>query len=481
MAKNTIVSPVQKTPEQEPGSVAVSLSRTGNQNTLRNIGLIVAHEYKKRITQRSFIISTIIILVLIIIAACVPTIVQYIFATSNSQTKVVVVNTAGSVGGMNNDALLSYFNSGLNGTTSQVTSTTTPGQSSSGNARFAINAASADAINNLKKQVKDGSLNILLVIDRTANQDVQFTYYTNANPADDSNVSQIQSLAGQLSLLDRSSRLGLTSDQTSKLFAPPAFSVVSTGQSQSTRSRSDTVTGYIIAYVGIILIFMSVYLYGFGVAMGVAEEKGSRIMEILINAATPFQLMAGKIVGIGAAGLTQMTLFVAVGIGALLLQNPLKAALLGNNTGGLNLNITGTSISLLLLLLVYFVLGFLLYATLFAAMGALVKRQDEAQNAVQPLTYLFMVGYVVSFIGISNPDATWVKVISYIPFWTPTTMLMRIGAGSVAWWEIALTIALMIVAIFICAIIAARIYRYGVLMYGQKPGLGQLFKLASKR
>src|SRR5256885_177283 len=109
-----------------------------------------------------------------------------------------------------------------------------------------------------------------------------------------------------------------------------------------------------------------------------------------------------------------MACFVAVGIGVSLLQSPLQAALFGANSGGFNLNITSISITLLLLFLVYFILGFLLYATLFAAMGALVKRQDEVQNAVQPLIWLFMVGYIVSFFGIYNPDATWVKVVSYI-------------------------------------------------------------------
>jgi ABC-2 type transport system permease protein len=108
-----------------------------------------------------------------------------------------------------------------------------------------------------------------------------------------------------------------------------------------------------------------------------------------------------KIVGIGAAGLTQMAGFVVAGISALLLQAPLKALLLGSSAGGLNLDITGASVTLLLLLLVYFLLGFLLYATLFAAMGALVKRQEEVQNVVQPVMWLFMVGYLVSFFLIS--------------------------------------------------------------------------------
>jgi len=470
MSKKTVVTPEQRTQQQEPSPVAVGLGRYDQQNTPRNIGLIIAHEYKKRLTQRSFIISTIVILILIIIGSFIPTIVKYISATSTAQTKMVVVNNAGPIAGMNNDALLSYINTNLNGPTQ--------GQSTSSPPPYSIQLASADSISSLQSQVKNGSLSILLVLDRSANQDVQFTYYTNANPNSDPNVSNVQTVAGQLSLLDRSSRLGLTPGQTSKLFAQPQFSVVSVGQAQNKRSTSELVSGIILAYVGFILIFMAVLLYGNGVATGVAEEKGSRIMEILVNAATPYQLMAGKILGIGAAGLTQMTAFVVVGISMLLLQNPIQAALLGSSTGGLNLDITGSSITILLLLLLYFILGFLLYATLYAALGALVKRQDEVQNAVQPLTWLFMVGYIASFFIVSAPDATWVKVISYIPFWTPTTMLVRAAVSYVAWWEIALTVVLMIVAIFICTIIAARIYRFGVLMYGQRPGLGQLIKLA---
>jgi ABC-2 type transport system permease protein len=176
-----------------------------------------------------------------------------------------------------------------------------------------------------------------------------------------------------------------------------------------------------------------------------------------------------------------MACFVAVGIGALLLQLPLQSVLLGSNGGVLNLSITGASITLLVLLLVYFILGFLLYATLYAAMGALVKRQDEVQNAVQPLIWLLAIGYIASFFGIYSPDAAWMRVISYVPFWTPTTMLVRIAAGGVAWWEIALTIGLMMVAIVVCTCISGRIYRFGVLLYGQRPGLGQLVKLVRMR
>jgi ABC-2 type transport system permease protein len=461
----------QSTPEQH-GSVVVSSEGAAQQNTARNIGLIIKHEYKKRLTQRSFIISTIIILALIVIGSFVPTIIGYFVAHSNSQTRITVVNNAGNIGGLSGDRLTNYIKASLNGTN---------GQSSSGKAQFVIQMASAGSTDSLKNQVKNGTLAILLVFDRASNQDLGFTYYSTSDPTSDSHVSQIQALVNQLNVLDKSSRLGLTPDQTSSLFARAQFSDVNLSQAQSTRSSGEIVAGYILAYAGNVLIYMAVVLYGMGVAMGVAEEKGTRIMEILVNAATPFQLLAGKILGIGAAGLTQMTLFVVVAIGSLLLQLPVQSALLGSNSGFLNLDITGASITLLVLLLVYFILGFLLYATLFAAIGALVKRQDEVQNAVAPITMLLVVGYIVSFFGIYTPDATWIRVISYVPFWTPTTMLVRIAAAGVAPWEIAFTIALMIAAIIVCAFIAGRIYRAGVLMYGQRPGLGQLIKLVRTR
>jgi ABC-2 type transport system permease protein len=471
MSKQTLPTPEQEAPAQNQASVVVSRGGAANQHTWRNIRLIIGREYKNRVTQRSFIIGTIVLLVAVIIAAFVPTIFQVITARTSSQTKIAIVNNAGSIAGLNGTILTKYIATNLNGAASQ-----TQGQNTNGKAPFAISTFSSNSANNLQQQVKNGSLDILLVVDRAANQDIHFTYYTNSS-GQDTNETQIQTLAGQLSLLDKASRMGLTPTQTSNLFAQTQFTIINTKQNQDKRSISDIVAGYVIAYAGIVLIYMWVTLYGMGVAMGVAEEKGTRIMEILVNATTPFQLMVGKIIGIGAAGVTQMATFVTIGIIMLLLQNPLKAALLGNSSGGFSLNITGTFIILLLLLLVYFILGFLLYATLFAAVGALVKRQDEVQNAILPITFLSLAGYLASFVGISNPNATWLKVFSYIPFWTPTTMIMRIGTGSVAGWEIALTIAIMIVAIVVCTFISARIYRFGVLMYGQRPGLRQLIKV----
>ncbi|GCE23674.1 ABC transporter permease [Dictyobacter kobayashii] len=447
-------------------------------NSLRNIGLIVRREYKNRVTQRSYIITTILFVLFSLVASCVPTVIQFFAARSNSQSHITIVNNAGTTADLSGDRLLQYFNSNLNGSTSNGAQI--PGQQASqskGTPHFALRVDTSTPISQLQKDVKDGKLDVLLVLDRTANKDVRFTYYTASASLSDTDLTQIQTTAGQLSVLDKSSRLGLSPTQTQNLLAPPVFNVVYTQKGSGNDSLISLAGGYFLGVIGTVLIFMAVYLYGMWVAGGVADEKGNRIMEILVNAATPFQLLWGKIIGIGAAGLTQMVCLVGAGIIGLLLQGPLSAVL---QTGGtlFNLSYIHTSTTLLLLLLVYFILGFLLYSTLFAALGALVKRQDEVQNAVGPLTALCMVGYMASFIGGSvAPGATWFKIMSFVPFWTPTMMMMRVATNTVSSWEIALSIGILLVSIVICAWISARIYRIGILMYGQKPGLRQIVRL----
>jgi ABC-2 type transport system permease protein len=145
--------------------------------------------------------------------------------------------------------------------------------------------------------------------------------------------------------------------------------------------------------------------------------------------------------------------------------------------GGFTQYLSSVSVPFYLLFLVYFLLGFFLYATMYAGLGALVKRQDEVQSAVVLPMLLLISGFALIYLAVYFPNSTWVKVLSFIPFWTPTLMLVRIALGSVAWWDIALTIVLMLVTICVCALFSVRIYRFGVLMYGQKPGPGQLVKM----
>ena len=467
MTTNTVETPEKAVSEQQQGAVAVSSGGAAAQHTLRNIGLIIGREYKNRVTQRSFIITGVFLLVIVFLAAFIPTVIQLVRSgsTSSGQTSIAVVNEAGSIAGWNEAELTADINTALNGT------------STGSSAPYAISSQPQTALSSLQSQVKDGKLGILLVLERATNQNLRFTYYTTNSSTNDPNLSAIQGLTLQLTFFDTAHRLGLTSSQTQRLAAPPDLVVVQTQQSQTTQPTSASAAGYVLAFAGVILIFISIQVYAGIVATGVAEEKSSRMMEILVNAATPFQLLAGKIMGIGAACLTQMGCLVVVGIVGLLLQTPLQAALFGAQAGGFSQYLTAVSIPFYLLFLLYFLLAFFLYATLYAGLASLVKRQEEIQSVIMLPLLLMSSGYVLFFFTVSSPDAPVTKVLSYIPFWTPMWMLMRLALGTVAWWEIVVTVALLLLTILACTWFAARLYRYGVLMYGQRPGLGHLLKL----
>ena len=431
---------------------------------LRNVLLIFRREYKNQVTRRSFLVTTMIYAIILILASLVPTIIAVGQAHANAQPStphLVVINNAGEVAGMSGATLLQFVQTSLNDQASQ-------GSSSPVVASLAANRT----LPQMQDEVKRGRIDGVLVLDRMANQALRFAYYTTSSSA-----VQVQSMITKLTMLDTSTRLGLNQAQIRSLFAQPALTVTTLQTGQQSFSTADRVTSLVLAYLGIILMLLTNLLYGLAIAQGVAEEKGHRIMEVLMLATTPDQLMAGKILGIGAAGLTQMGGLVALGIGLVALQNPLHALFLGSTTGGLAISLTGTAIKLLLLVLLYFMLSFALFSSLFAAAGALVQQQDEARNAATPVMLLFMVGYFLSVSIVSIPSAPnqlWFRVLSFIPFWTPTTMLVRISVGTISWWEIPATVILMILTGVLCTWISARIYRYGMLSYGQRFRLSQL-------
>lgn len=468
MAKRVVETPEEQPPEQGRQAVAVRSGGAAAQDNLRNAGLIIGREYRSRVTQRSFIISTIVLLALIVIGAFVPTIIQLIArgasGQAQSQTHIVVVNQAGAVAGLDEAALNALINSSLNGT------------QTGGAAPYAISSQPDASVADIQQQVKNGKQDVLLVISRASDQRLQLTYVTKTSEANDGDLPVIQTLATQLTFLDTAHQMGLTPDQVRSLSAPPDLTVTRL-VSESGRPTNQIVVGYILAFAGAYLLFYAVITYATAVANGVVEEKSSRVMELLLNAATPWQLLVGKIVGIGAAGLTQMVCLVVVGIGALLLQIPLQAALFGANVGGLTQYLSAVSIPFLLLFLVYFLLAYFLYSSLFAGLGALVRRQDEVQSVIQIPLFLMIASLALFYVAVFSPDETLTRVLSFFPFWTPVLMLARLGLGTVAWWEVIVTMLLMVAAIAACAWIAARLYRYGVLMYGQKPGLRQLARI----
>lgn len=219
-------------------------------------------------------------------------------------------------------------------------------------------------------------------------------------------------------------------------------------------ASSDIAGRRIAALAAGILLFFSVGIFCNAVASGVAQEKTSRTAEVLLAAVTPSDLMTGKVIGIGLVGFAQM----AVTIGAALLANAVVQSSL----------VPSEVWVLLPAILLWFVLGYTLFAFGYAAAGAMVARQEEVQSVGAPFTVFLVGGYLLMYATIASPDAPWVRVVSYVPPLMPALMPARLALGQVAIWEMPLAVLIMLASIYGMARLAGRIYATSLVRGGPR-------------
>ncbi|RFZ85470.1 ABC transporter permease [Mucilaginibacter terrenus] len=226
-----------------------------------------------------------------------------------------------------------------------------------------------------------------------------------------------------------------------------------------------------------IIIYMSLFIYGAQVMRGVIEEKTSRIIEVIISSVKPFQLMLGKIIGVGLVGLTQFGAWIVLSIVATKIAGH---TLSGPGTGMVGFLSTIATIPFGYILgcfLFYFITGYLLYSALFAAVGSAVDSETETQQFMFPITLPLLFTYLLSVsVLFQAPDSTLAVWLSIIPFTAPIAMMVRIPFGGVPDWQLGLSMALMVAGFLFTTYVAARIYRVGVLMYGKKASFKELSK-----
>lgn len=242
------------------------------------------------------------------------------------------------------------------------------------------------------------------------------------------------------------------------------------------------------------LLYIFIFAYGSMIMMSVIEEKTSRIVEIMISSVKPFQLMMGKILGTSLAGLTQflvwgllLMMFSYLMISAFGIESTTQNnELLLNSSGNMTMNqealdmisafISLPILNILIAFLLYFLGGYLLYASLFAAIGAAVDNQTDAQQFVMPLTIVLILALYAGMLTVpEDPNGTVAILLSHIPFTSPVVMLMRIPYG-VPVYEQIISIIILYLTFVLCIWLAAKIYRVGILMYGKKPSVKELIK-----
>jgi ABC-2 type transport system permease protein len=229
--------------------------------------------------------------------------------------------------------------------------------------------------------------------------------------------------------------------------------------------------------VGIgVLLLMSIIFHGQNVLRGVLEEKSTRVAEVVISSIKPEMLLAGKVAGAGAVGLTQQVLWIA--ISAYLMTNfaplVLKSAgvpISGVGGSAIGASLGGLTVGLFVVIILYFLFGFVFYASLLAAAGSMVNTEQDAQQAAMPVMYLLIGSWLFVNSVIVNPTGTIARVLSWLPFSSPIIMPMRMGLSPVPWTSVAGSLAVCALGCVLAIWLAARIYRVGMLMYGKKPSL----------
>ncbi len=264
-------------------------------------------------------------------------------------------------------------------------------------------------------------------------------------------------------------QLGLEQSEVAELFSPVSFEREAVTASSKSEEELNQARG--LVYVLILLIYVAVIYYPNMIAMEVATEKSSRVMEILISSVSPVKHMFAKIAGIGVLGILQMGIFGTAGYLAL------TSAGTDLTTGMYSVfGFSDLKISTFLFALLFFLLGYFLYAVLAALLGSLVSRTEDVQQLMLPMMFLVIIASFIAFSGIAVPEAKYVTIASYIPFFAPLVMFLRVGLLEIPLWEPLLSIAIMLITIGILGTIGARVYKGGVLMYGPSQSLKDIRK-----
>ena len=308
-----------------------------------------------------------------------------------------------------------------------------------------------------KQEVEEGNYSGLLIVNMDENKLPIATYYTMdiaETTVSDNITNSIQMVKSQLA----ANQLNLTNEQLTKLNEPVAFEKIALEKDAKTEEELNQARG--LVYVLLFLIYFAVILYANMIATEVATEKSSRVMEILISSVSPIKHMFAKILGIGLLSLTQLAILMLVGYFSLTNNDSL-----GSMEGFFGFS--EVPVSTIIYAAIFFILGYFLYATLAALLGSLVSRIEDVQQMITPMTLLIVAGFMIAMFGLSAPDTTFVTITSYIPFFTPMLMFMRVGMLNLPVWEPILGIVVLVATIMILAIFGARVYKGGVLMYGK--------------
>jgi ABC-2 type transport system permease protein len=404
--------------------------------------IILFHTYLNKLKTKSFIITTLLTVVITLGLTNMSNIIE-VFDKGGDKEKVAVLDETGELyaplkeqmGALNKNLSLKEFD----GTEKEA-----------------------------EKAVEEGEYTGFVQLRYDRDQLPEATY--KAMSVADSNIfTDLQAGLQQMKTMLAASKINLTPEQLQQLYEPVTFDKVALEENAKTEEELNQARG--LVYVLLFVIYFAVIMYASMIAMEVATEKSSRVMEILISSVSPIKQMFAKILGIGLLSLTQLAVLLSVGYFSIKRN-------LSSLEGGFfdAFGFGNVSISTIAYAVIFFILGYFLYATLAAFLGSLVSRIEDVQQMITPMTLLVVAGFMIAMFGLGQPDSPFIVITSYIPFFTPMIMFLRVGMLNIPIWESVLGISILAGTIVILAVFGARVYRGGVLMYGKSNSFKDIKK-----
>ena len=321
------------------------------------------------------------------------------------------------------------------------------------------------SIDDIKEDIASGEVECAFVMNSVSS----YTYYVNNLSMNDVNVAIADAVLQEVYRANAMIQNGLTPEQVGEILSVQI-------ESRTEMLGKNQVQNFWYTYIMIYALYMVIMVYGQMVANNVATEKSSRAMELLVTSAKPTSMMFGKVIASCLAGFSQLVIIFGT---AILLYNINKDAI----SDPMIASIFDIPVELFIYLIVFFVLGFLTYAFLYGAIGSTVSKLEDVGLAIMPISYIFLAAMLIVIINTTSGsvDNTTMSICSYIPFTAPMAMFARICMSTVTWHEIAISIAVSTASVIGIGFAAAKIYRVGVLLYGNRPKIGEVLKMVFKK
>ena len=407
---------------------------------MKHILQVLKFEYLNCIKNKAFIITTVIIMLLILGVSFVPAIIMDI-QSSDEDSSGGEMNIIGITDNAyhNSELVTKCFEKAYPHSVVQVTS---------------------ESLDEIKEKVDKSEYTFAVML----NTPISFTYVTKNNSLMSAESEMITEAVQSIYRAVNFEKFGVDYDRTATILdAPIIYETVTTG--------TDQTKNYFSTYVLVMILYMAIVMYGQMVSQSVVTEKNTRAMEMLITCAKPTHLMFGKVFGSGLAGLTQLVVIMCTTLISV------KTISMKSLPDGLSEMLT-MPVATVIYALIFFITAYFIYAFLLGSLSSLASRSEDLNTLTTPVMMIFVIAFMIVMMSMTNDINNPLMIVcSYIPFTAPIAIFARIALSDVSFYEIAISLVIQLISIYLLGMLAAAIYKIGVLMYGKPPKFSEIFKL----